>query len=97
MKWLDCQHGQTNGQNVNIKNLRNGTLGVMLNEVSEESLGRDKTPCQDKHGLYWIMNSTPVRFLVDTGENITIIQTQLWKAISVQCQPQAKLNMSWTP
>ena len=28
------------------------------------------------------MNGTPVRFLVDIGANITIIQTQLWKTIS---------------
>ena len=38
----------------------------------------------DKNGLYvnGIVNGTPVRFLVDTGANITIIQTQLGKAIS---------------
>ena len=38
----------------------------------------------DKDGLYvnGIMNGIPVRFLVGTGANITIIQTQLWEAMS---------------
>ena len=38
----------------------------------------------DKDGLYvsGIMNGTPVRFLVQAGANITIIQTQLWEAMT---------------
>ena len=38
----------------------------------------------DKDGLYvnGIVNGTLVWFLVDTGANITIIQTQLWEAMS---------------
>ena len=43
------------------------------------------------------MNGTPVRFLVDTGANITLIQTQLWKAIcrsavSTPSQPEHVLD-----
>ena len=38
----------------------------------------------DKDGLYvnGIVNGAPVRFLVDTGANTTLIQTQLWEAMS---------------